>query len=209
VDEIFVRVRQSRIPYALEPRSVLDRLAGAQHQGVVAYLAARSYADFAPLLSGLDPERAFLVFLDAVQDPHNLGAIVRSAHAAGADGVILQERHAAGLTGAAVKASAGATEHIPVCRVPNLRKAVHQAKESGLWIAGLDAGGDTDFTHVDFRGPCGIVVGSEGRGLRRLVRAACDFAIRIPMARQEVGSFNASVAAGLVLYEVFRQRRPD
>lgn len=209
IDEIFERARQAHIPYDLEDRIALDRIAGTQHQGVVAILAARAYADFADLLADLDPTRAFLVFLDAVQDPHNLGAILRTAHAVGADGVVVQERGAAGLTPVAVKAAAGAAEHIPICRVPNLQKALHQVKEAGLWIMGLDAAGDADFIGVDFRTPCAVVVGSEGKGLRRLVREACDFLVRIPMGRGEVGSFNASVAAGLVLYEVLRQRRSD
>ena len=209
VDEIFEQARKAHIPYDTEERSRLDQIAGPQHQGVVAYLAARSYADFGQLLAELDTKRAFLVFLDEIQDPHNLGAIVRSAHAVGADGVVVQERGAAGLTPAAVKASAGAVEHLPICRVPNLQKALHQTKEAGLWVMGLEAAGDADFTDVDFRVPCAVVIGSEGKGLRRLVRQACDFLVRIPMARDQVGSFNASVAAGLVLYEVLRQRRPD
>ena len=209
VDEIFSQARKARIPYDTRERSFLDRIAGPNHQGVVAYLAARTYVDFAQLLSGLDPRSAFLVFLDGIQDPHNLGAIIRSAHAVGADGVVLQERGAVGLTGSAVKASAGAVEHIPVCRVPNLQKGLHQTRDSGLWIVGLEAEGDHCFTEVDYRTPCAVVVGSEGKGLRRLVRDACDFRVRIPMAMHQVGSFNASVAAGLVLYEVLRQRRQN
>jgi len=209
IDEIFTRARQAHVPYDLEDRIALDRVAGTQHQGVVAILAARDYADFSDLLADFDPAGAFLVFLDSVQDPHNLGAIIRTAHAVGADGVVVQERGAVGLTPVAVKAAAGAAEHIPIYRVPNLQKALHKVKEAGLWIMGLDAEGEADFTHVDFRTPCAVVVGSEGKGLRRLVREACDFLVSIPMSRGEVGSFNASVAAGLVLYEVLRQRRPD
>lgn len=209
VDEIFARAREAHIPYDIEERSSLDRLADGQHQGIVAWLAARVYTDFERLLSDLDLAAALLVFLDEVQDPHNLGAIVRSAQVVGADGAIVQERGAAGLTPAAVKASAGAVEHLPVCRVPNLQKALHRTREKGLWIVGLEAGGDTRFTAVDYRGPCALVVGSEGRGLRRLVRQACDVLVHIPMQRNEVGSFNAAVAASLVLYEIFRQRCLD
>jgi 23S rRNA (guanosine2251-2'-O)-methyltransferase len=206
IDEIFTLARQARIPFDLEDRVFLDRIAGPHHQGVVAFLAARAYAEFGPLLAGLDLGRAFLVFLDGIQDPHNLGAIIRSAHAVGADGVVVQERGAAGLGGTAAKASAGAIEHLPVCRVPNLHRALFEAKDAGVWIAGLDPDGGQSFTELDLCGPCGLVIGSEGRGLRRLVRQACDFLVRIPMGRGEVGSLNASVAAGLVLYEVFRQR---
>jgi len=208
VDEIFSRARQARIPYDVEERRILDHLAGSRHQGVVAYLAARSYADFDSLLSSLDA-RAFLVFLDGIQDPHNLGAIIRSAHGVGVHGVVLRERGAAGLTPAAIRASAGAVEHIPVCRVPNLQKALRQVKDAGLWIMGLAADGHHSFTEIDYRGPCAVVIGSEGKGLGRLVQQVCDFRVQIPMDRGEVGSFNASVAAGLVLYEVFRQRRQD
>ena len=209
IDEIFVRAREARIPYDIRDRAFLDRAAGRHHQGVVAYLAAQSYAEFDEVLSGLDAQSAFLVFLDGIQDPQNLGAIIRSAHAVGAGGVVLQERGAAGLTGAATKAAAGAAAHIPVCRVPNLVRALRQSREAGLWLTGLEVGGDRAFTAVDYRGGCGLVIGGEGGGLRRLVRETCDFAVDIPMGRREVGSFNASVAAGLVLYEVFRQRHPQ
>lgn len=207
IDEIFERARQAGIPFDVQDRGLLDRAAGPHHQGVVAFLAARAYAPFEEVLAALDPRLAFLVFLDSIQDPHNLGAIIRSAHAVGADGVVVQERGAAGLTPAAARASAGAVEHLPVCRVANLPRALDQAKEAGLWLTGLAPGAGRSFAEVDFHGPCGLVVGSEGKGMRRLVRQRCDFVVEIPMARAQIGSFNASVAAGVVLYEVFRQRR--
>lgn len=208
IDEIFALAKQAGIPFDVQERNLLDRAVGPQHQGVIAHLAARAYASFEEILIGLDLRTAFLVFLDGIQDPHNLGAIIRSAHAVGADAVVIQERGAAGLTGAAARASAGAIEHLPVCRVNNLGRALALAKETGLWITGLAPDGERSFTEVDFKGPCGLVVGSEGAGLRRLVREGCDFVVQIPMGRAQIGSFNASVAAGLVLYEVFRQRRP-
>ena len=208
IDEIFDHARQAGIPFQLEERARLDQLAGPHHQGVVAHLAARAYIDYNDLLENADPASAFFVFLDGVQDPHNLGAIVRSAHAVGADAVVLPARGAAGLTETAVKASAGATEHLPVCRVTNLRRALRQASQLGLWITGLEAEGERSFSEIDYRGPCALVVGGEGKGLRPGVREACDFTARIPMGRTQVGSFNASVAAGLALYEVFRQRGP-
>ncbi|MFL2542432.1 MAG: 23S rRNA (guanosine(2251)-2'-O)-methyltransferase RlmB [Candidatus Latescibacterota bacterium] len=207
VDEIFDLARQVRIPYDLRDKSQLDRLAGPRHQGVVAYAAAATYADFAEILADLPPQ-AFLVFLDQIQDPHNLGAIIRSAHALGAHAVIVPEREAAGLSPAALKASAGAAAHLPVCRVANLQKALQKTAELGLAITGLDAEGQRSFTEVDFAQPCALVIGSEGKGLRRMVQKRCDTLIRIPMAENSIGSFNASVAAGIVLYEVFRQRRP-
>lgn len=206
IDELFAAARELHLPFSVEARVRLDQLAGPDHQGVVAVMAARRYAELNELLAGLAPGQGFLVFLDQVQDPHNLGAVVRTAHAVGADGVVLQARGAAGLTGAAIKAAAGAADHLPVCRVTNLGQALQQAQQAGLWVTGLDAEAGRDFHEVDFHGPSALVVGSEGTGLRRLVRERCDHLVRIPMARHEVGSLNASVAAGIVLYEVCRQR---
>jgi len=206
VDEIFDLLRRGRIPHDVTDRDHLERVAGPRHQGVVAVLAPRAYADYEQLLGALDPAAAFLVYLDSIQDPHNVGAILRTAHAVGADALVIQERNASGLTPAAVKAAAGAAEYLPVCRVTNLVRALEQAQSVGIWILGLDMDGESDFTAVDWRGPCALVVGSEGDGLRRLVRRTCDRIVRIPMARAQVGSFNASVAAALALYEAFRQR---
>ncbi len=207
VNEIFELARQSKIPYDVRERSALDRIAGAHHQGVVAYMAARAYADYEMVLGTLDAQRAFLVFLDQIQDPHNLGAIIRSAHAAGADAIVLPKRGACGLTATVVKVAAGAVEHVPVCQVDNMQKALQKAQAAGLWIVGLAAAGDTDIASVDYKRACALVVGSEGKGLRRMVAERCDFLVTIPMARAEVGSFNASVAAGIAFYEVLRQRR--
>ncbi len=209
IDEIFAQARQARIPYDVVERDLLDRAVGARHQGVVAHVAAQSYVDFDQILAAVDPQKAFLVFLDSIQDPHNLGAIIRSAHAVRADAVVIPQRGAAGLSGTAIKAAAGACAFVPVCRVKNLQRALLRARDAGLWIAGLTVEGTHAFTQLDFRGPCALVVGGESRGLRRLVRQVCDFEVGIPMGRSEVGSFNASVAAGLVLYEVFRQRHLD
>jgi len=206
VDEIFTQARQQRIPYDLKDRPFLDRIAGARHQGIVAYVAAHPYADYAQLLQNLDRSRAFLLFLDQIQDPHNLGAILRSAHAVGADALVIPERNAAGLNATAAKAAAGAAAHLPVCRVPNLQRALQQARDLGLWLIGLTADGDHNFTTLDFTTPCALVIGNEEKGLRRLIRKTCDFTAHIPMAQAQIGSFNASVAAALTLYEVFRQR---
>ncbi len=206
VDEIFSLARQANVPYDVRDREFLDRIAGPRHQGVIAYMAARAYADFEQVLARLDPVHGFIVFLDQIQDPHNLGAIVRSAHAVGADAVVLPRRGACGLTATAVKAAAGAAEHVPICQVDNVQKALQKVREFGVWTVGLDAAGDTDIAQVDYRRACALVIGSEGRGLRRMVSERCDFLVSIPMARSEVGSLNASVAAGIALYEVYRQR---
>ena len=207
IDEIFDRARQAHIPYDLRDKAQLDRLAGPRHQSVVAYAAAATYADFDHVLAHL-PTQALLVFLDQVQDPHNLGAIIRSAHALGAHGVVVPARSAAGLSPAALKAAAGATQHLPVCRVDNLQKALQKAAADGLFIAGLDAQGEQPLTDADFTQPCALVIGSEGKGLRRMVQKRCDALLHIPMQREAIGSLNASVAAGIALYEVLRQRQP-
>lgn len=208
VDQIFDLARQQGVPYDLRERPELDRLAGpdARHQGVVAMAAARTYDDYGQVLGSLGAT-GFVVFLDGIQDPHNLGAIVRSAHALGADAVALPERGSAGLTSAALKAAAGAAEFIPICRVGNLVRALEQARDSGLWLAALVPEAERTIEEMDFRGPTGLVVGAEGHGVRRLVRQVCDWEVSIAMARSEVGSLNASVAAALALNEVCRQRR--
>ena len=207
IDEIFTRARQAHIPYDLRDKAQLDRLAGPRHQSVVAYAAAATYADFDHVLAHLSAP-ALLLFLDQIQDPHNLGAIIRSAHALGAQGVVVPARSSAGLSPAALKAAAGATQYLPVCRVDNLQKALQKAAACGLFIAGLDAHGEQPLTTADFTQPCALVIGSEGKGLRRMVQKRCDALLHIPMQREAIGSLNASVAAGIALYEVFRQRQP-
>ena len=207
IDEIFARARQAHIHYDLRDKAQLDRLAGPRHQSVVAYAAAATYADFDHVLAHLSAP-ALLIFLDQVQDPHNLGAIIRSAHALGAQSVVVPSREAAGLSPAALKAAAGATQHLPVCRVDNLQKALQKAAACGLFIAGLDAQGQQPLTDADFTQPCALVIGSEGKGLRRMVQKRCDALLHIHMQREAIGSLNASVAAGIALYEVFRQRHP-
>ena len=206
IDEIIRRARDGGIPFDLLDRAALDRTAaGGNHQGVIAMMAARDYAAYDKVLAAAGPH-AFLLFLDNLQDPHNLGAILRSAHALGVDAAVLPRRGGVGLSSTVAKASAGAVDRIPVCRVGNLRRALDQARDAGLWITGLDPQGDRTFGDLDFTGPGGLVVGAESHGLRRLVREGCDFVARIPMGRAAAGSLNASVAAGVVLYEVFRQR---
>lgn len=206
IDSIRERARAAGVPFDMVDRVAIDRAAqGVKHQGVVAMLAARSYTEYGKLLQMENP---FLVYLDGIQDPHNLGAIIRSAHAVGADGVVLPQRGGvSGVTAAVARASAGAVDRLPVSRVRNLRRALDEARESGIWITGLAAEGDREVADIDFQGNVGLVIGAEGSGLRRLVREGCDFVARLPMARPEAGSFNASVAAGIVLYEIFRQRQ--
>jgi 23S rRNA (guanosine2251-2'-O)-methyltransferase len=207
VQELFDLVKQQRLPFDLKEKVFLDQLAaGGNHQGVIAMRAAGAYTDYLALLRELEPSSAFLVALDHVQDPQNLGAIIRSACAVGADGIVLPKRGAAGLSGGAAKAAAGTAEILPVCRVGNLVQSLQKARKAGLWIVGLDPRADTPFTEADYRDGCAIVVGSEATGLRRLVRETCDLLVTIPTT-DRVESLNASVAGALVLYEVFRQRR--
>jgi 23S rRNA (guanosine2251-2'-O)-methyltransferase len=177
---------------------------GGVHQGVVAEVAERQAYSVEELVHGA-ASVPLLVVLDGIEDPHNVGAILRTADAAGADGVIIQSRRAAALDGAAAKASAGAVAHVRVAEVVNIARAIDELKALGVWTVGLAAGTETRYDSLDLRGPTAIVVGAEGAGLRRLVREKCDFLAAIPM-RGHVDSLNVSVAAGVMLFESVRQR---
>lgn len=205
--ESLVRLAKSRsVPVRFEEREQIDRLSGTrEHQGVAALASARATVELEDLLAG-KTQGGLLVFLDGVEDPHNLGAIVRSALAAGAGGVVIPERRAAGLTDTAERASAGALAHLPVARVKNLVRAMEQAKEAGYWMVGLDERAEKNFTDVDLKGSVGIVLGREGEGLHELTRKSCDFLVSLPTAGP-VRSLNVSVAAGIMLFEAVRQRR--
>jgi len=202
--EILVIARDRGVPVRKEERVVLDRLAeGAVHQGIIAISAALSYADFDVLFK---PAKPLVVVLDGVEDPHNLGAVMRTAEACGASGIVVPERHSASLTLTVVKASAGATAYVSIVRVKNLVTALDDMKQRGLWVVGVDPAGTQDWTSFDYTGPVGLVLGGEHRGLRRLVREHCDVLVRIPMLGK-IASLNISVAAGVVLYEAVRQRK--
>jgi len=182
----------------------------ATTQGVVAVLAMETkYADLEGILAVPEArgEKGFLLILDEVEDPQNLGALIRTAEGAGVHGVIIPKHHSASVTAAVVKASAGATEHMSIGEVTNIVAALEKLKERGYWVVGLAAEGDKTFYDVAYTTPVAIVVGNEGKGIRRLVREHCDHLVRIPMFGK-IESFNASVAGALVLYEVARQRRP-
>jgi 23S rRNA (guanosine2251-2'-O)-methyltransferase len=196
------RVRVERVT-----TQVLARQArGGAHQGVVADLTDRQELSVEDLVRGA-ASVPLIVVLDGVEDPHNVGAILRTADAAGVDGVIIQSRRAAALDGAAAKASAGAVAHVRVAEVVNIARALDELKELGVWTVGLAAGTDTRYDQLDLTGPTAIVLGAEGAGLRRLVREKCDFLAGIPM-RGHVESLNVSVAAGVMLFESVRQRHP-
>jgi 23S rRNA (guanosine2251-2'-O)-methyltransferase len=205
-DELMDAARAQGIPVLRQPAAALDRAAGDRsHQGVVAWVAAAKYADFEDVLGRL-AERPLVVLLDGVEDPHNLGAIIRTAECAGAAGVVIPERGAVGLTETVAKTSAGALEHLPVARVQNLVAAMEQAKAAGAWVLGLEADAPVPYTEYRFDGPTALVFGGEGKGLRRLVRERCDVLVSIPLAGA-ISSLNVSVAAGIVLFEAVRQLR--
>jgi len=194
--------RRASVPVRFEARAALDRLAGTPaHQGVVALGAAQKYADLDTVAAA-----ELLVVLDGVEDPHNLGAIIRTAHAAGAGAVIIPERRAAGVTDVVAKAAAGALEHLPVTRVTNVNRTLEDLKQRGYWIYGLDEHGTEAYDRVDYAIPTAIVLGGEGKGLHEQVRKHCDTVVRIPMTGK-ISSLNVSVAAGVVLFE-WRRRRP-
>jgi 23S rRNA (guanosine2251-2'-O)-methyltransferase len=198
--------RRAGVPLRFEPREALDRAAGsAGHQGVVARTAAHRYRDLEDVIAP-DGEPSLLVLLDGVEDPHNLGAIIRSACAAGAGAVVLPERRSAGLTETVAKAAAGALEYLPIARATNLNRALEILKERNYWIFGLDERGEKSYDAADYRGRAVIVLGGEGKGLHQLVARHCDVLVKIPVAGP-IPSLNVSVAAGIVLFEALRQRR--
>lgn len=195
----------SLIKYVAKER--LDQLSETgKHQGVIAYAAAYEYADVADILKNAKEkkEAPFLILLDGIEDPHNLGAIIRTANLAGAHGVIIPKNRAVGLTATVVKASAGALNYTPVAKVTNLGQTMEELKKEGIWFVCADMEG-TQMYRLDLKGPIGLVIGSEGSGVSRLVKEKCDFAASIPM-QGDIDSLNASVAAGVLAYEIVRQR---
>ena len=186
-------------------RARLDQIYPA-HQGMLAYVAAVAYVELEDILSAAEAkgEDPFIILLDGITDPHNLGAIVRSAECAGAHGVVIPERRAAGLTPAAAKAAAGALNHMPIARVKNLNRALDDLKEAGLWVTGTAMDGESAYT-ADLTGPVALVIGSEGEGISHLTLEKCDRTLSLPMMGR-IESLNASVAAGILMYEIVRAR---
>jgi len=187
----------------------LDSMAqGVAHQGVIAHAAAFAYAEVEDILSAAanKNETPFILLLDEIEDPHNLGSILRTAECTGVHGVIIPKRRSAGLTATVLKTSAGAAEHVPVARVTNLAQTIDKLKEAGVWIAGTDVSAKQDVYKTKFDMPLAIVIGNESKGMGRLIKEKCDFLVKLPMLGQ-LNSLNASVAAGVLMYEVVRQRR--
>lgn len=210
--ELLSKARENGVPVRHAPRAELQRLAGAgaNHQGVVASMAAAQYADADQLIEALASrvgtvEPPLAVILDGVEDPRNLGAILRTVECVGADGLFIPERRAVGLTDTVAKAAAGALERVAVARVQNIVRLLEQLKERNIWTVGTSGDAALNYTEWDWTTPCALLFGSEGKGLHHLVRERCDVLVRIPV-RGHIESLNVSVAAGVVLYEALRQR---
>lgn len=203
VRELAALAKERRIPVQAVAKRQLDHLS-PRHQGLLAYASPKGFVSVEAMLEKAD--NPFLLLLDGVEDPQNLGAVIRSAEGAGADGVILPARRAAGLTPAVHEASAGAVEHLPVAQVKNLARTMESLKQSGLWLVGAEGGGERPWFDFDYTAPVGLVLGSEGKGLRPLVRSKCDAVLSLPLLGT-ISSLNVSAAAAIFLYEVVRQRR--
>ena len=220
LDQLAQACREAGVRMTVEPRENLTRSAHTDaHQGAVALVRERSFLSIEDLLADLARDRSsnsrlhpiatphhFYLALDGVEDPHNLGALLRTADGAGVDGVVLPERRTAPVSATVAKTSAGASEHVRIARVTNLVRALEQMKEANVWVVGLDERGKPDYSDFDFRTDCVLVLGREGAGLHDLVKRTCDHLLRIPMAGQ-VSSLNVSVAGAVVMYEAMRQRR--
>jgi 23S rRNA (guanosine2251-2'-O)-methyltransferase len=209
IEQIVQLARGRGISVRFEDRGQLDRLANTrEHQGVVAIAAARATATLEDILERANQSKGrqgLIVLLDGIEDPHNLGAIIRTALAAGAHGVVIPERRAAGLTDAVARASAGALAHLPIAKVTNLVRTMEELKQVGYWLVGLDETAEKNYSEVDYTSPTGIVMGSEGNGLHELTRKRCDFVVSLPTTGP-VKALNVSVATGVVLFEALRQR---
>jgi 23S rRNA (guanosine2251-2'-O)-methyltransferase len=207
-NEILSRARDAGIIVQRVPKDKLDSIAVTRnHQGVVAYLAAKEYIDLDVILeeANRSPRPGLIVVLDEIEDPFNLGSVLRSANGAGAHGVVIPKRRAVALTATVAKASAGAIEHIPVARVTNISQTLDNLKKAGYWIVGTDVDSPELYYQADLTGPIVLVIGNEGKGLGEAVKKRCDFLVRLPMIGK-VQSLNAGVAAGILLYDVIRQR---
>ena len=208
IAEILNIAGQQNIPIEFVARFIIDKESPPGiNQGIIAFIAAKDYVSLDDLytISREKNEPPFYVILDGIEDPQNLGAILRTAEATGVHGVIIRSRREVGLTSGVARASAGAIEYVPVARVTNIAQAIEELKRNNIWVVGIDMSGDNTYQKVDFKSPTALVIGGEGKGLSELVRKRCDMTASIPM-KGKISSLNASVAAALVMYEVFTQR---
>lgn len=201
-------IKEKKLVVQYVPRKKLDQLTdGGNHQGIVAEVAPYDYSDLYDLISDIKRTKSlpFVVMLDGIEDPHNLGSILRTADVTGVDGVIIPNRRSVGLTSTVAKTSAGAIEYVPVARVVNLAQTIEFLKSEGFWIIGTDAFAEQAYSELGYNLPICLVIGSEGKGIARLIKEKCDFFVKLPMSGH-VNSLNASVAAGIIMYEIYRQR---
>jgi len=207
INELISMAKERGIIVQFVPKKKIDQLSSENHQGIVASVAAYNYAELDDLfqLAKERQEDPFFIILDELEDPHNLGSIMRTADAIGAHGIIIPKRRSVSLTAVVAKASTGAIEYIPTVRVSNLAQTVEELKERGVWIAGTDAKGSVDYRKMDATLPLAVIIGSEGKGMSRILKEKCDFLYHLPMVGH-VTSLNASVAASLLMYEVYRKR---
>ena len=207
VKKIIAQAKDRKVKVEYKDRSWLDRYYDGAHQGVIAFAAAHRYSTVDEIMAAAEAsaESPFIIILDDLEDPHNLGAIMRTAECAGAHGIIIGKNNAVGLTQTVAKASAGAIEYMKVARVTNISRTIDELKERGVWIAACDMDGD-NYTDADLKGAVAVVIGNEGKGISRLVKKKCDFVVSIPMMGK-ISSLNASNAAAILMYEIRRQRR--
>lgn len=203
---LLAQAKERSVPVRFERREFFDRVPYKAHQGVVAIAPPFAYVSLHDVLARRNAGAKLVVVLDHLTDPHNVGAIIRTAEAAGADGVVLPERRSAGVNATVRKAAAGAAAHIPIARVANIAEAIRAMKKAGIWVAGADAGPDAvDLAKADLRRSVALVIGAEGGGLSPLIKRECDYLVRVPM-RGKVASLNASVAAAILIYDALRQQ---
>ncbi|NLM03519.1 MAG: 23S rRNA (guanosine(2251)-2'-O)-methyltransferase RlmB [Clostridiales bacterium] len=208
INKIVAMAKEQKIIIQYVDRQKLNEISKTNnHQGVIAYVASYTYSTVEDILARpkKNNEDAFILILDEIMDPHNLGSIMRTADAVGVHGIIIPKRRSVGLTATVAKTSAGAIEHVPVARVPNIPQVVEKLKKEGIWIVGADMDGEIEHFNQDLTGNIALVIGNEGKGIGRLVKEKCDFLVQIPMIGK-VSSLNASVAAATLMYEVYRQR---
>ncbi|WZL72652.1 23S rRNA (guanosine(2251)-2'-O)-methyltransferase RlmB [Clostridiaceae bacterium 35-E11] len=208
IQKIIAMAKDKKIPVQYVEKQKIDQLSTSHaHQGIIAFVAAYRYVEVEDILQYAinKEEDPFILILDEITDPHNLGSMIRTADAAGVHGVIIPKRRAVGLTSVVAKTSAGALEYVPVAKVSNIAQTIEYLKEKGVWIIGADMTGETSYYNRDLTGKIALIIGSEGKGIGRLIKEKCDFLVNIPM-RGEVSSLNASVAASILMYEVVKQR---
>lgn len=208
VKDILELARKKKVVVQSVHKNKLDGLTKERHQGIVALVSAHEYMPFESLIEKIEGRHANIIILDGLEDPHNLGSILRTCDAAGFDGVIIPKRRSVQLTDTVAKTSTGAIEYVPVVRVTNINQTIDQLKAAGFWVVGSDGSGDMDYREMNADGRTALVVGSEGEGISRKTLEKCDFVVKIPMLG-EITSLNASVSAALLMYEVYRKQHPE